>query len=123
MRRFLLLFIGLLIFAACSGGGGDDPAATVEDYLQAKVTSDADQIRALLCSEMESVLERETRTFESVTGVEIEDMSCLQDGDSHVVRCEGQIVALYGAEETHFPLVSYRVVEEDGQWKWCGEAP
>jgi hypothetical protein len=123
MRRSLLLFIGLLIFTACSGGGGDDPAATVEDYLQAKVASDADQIRALLCSEMESVLERETRTFESVTGVEIEGMSCSQDGDSHVVRCEGQIVALYGAEETHFPLVSYRVVEEDGQWKWCGEAP
>jgi hypothetical protein len=123
MRRSLLLFIGLLIFSACSGDGGDDPAAIVEDYLQAKVASDDDQIRALLCSEMESVLERETRTFESVTGVEIEGMSCLQDGDSHVVRCEGQIVALYGAEETHFPLVSYRVVEEDGQWKWCGEAP
>jgi hypothetical protein len=123
MRRFLLLFICLLIFAACSGGGGDDPAATVEDYLQAKVASDDDQIRALLCSEMESVLERETRTFESVTGVEIEDMSCSQDGDSNVVRCDGQIVALYGAEETRFPLVSYRVVEEDGQWKWCGEAP
>jgi len=123
MRRSLILFIGLLFVTACSGGGGDDPAATVEDYLQAKVASDADQIRALLCSEMESVLERETRTFESVTGVEIEGMSCLQDGDSHVVRCEGQIVALYGAEETHFPLVSYRVIEEDGQWKWCGEAP
>lgn len=123
MRRVLLLLVGLLAFVACSAGGGGDPVTTVEDYLFAKVTSDVDQIRALLCSEMESVLERETRTFESVTGVEIEDMSCLQDGDSNVVRCEGQIVALYGAEETHFPLVSYRVVEEDGQWKWCGEAP
>ena len=91
--------------------------------MQAKVASDADQIRALLCSEMESVLERETRTFESVSGVEIEDMSCVQNGDSNVVRCEGRIIALYGTEETEFPLVSYRVVEEDNQWKWCGEAP
>jgi hypothetical protein len=122
MKRLLLLLIGLLFITACSGSG-NDPATAVKDYLSAKVAGDTDQIRALLCSEMESVLERETRTFDSVTGVEIEDMSCSQEGDSPVVRCEGQIVALYGAEETHFPLVSYRVIEEDGQWKWCGEAP
>ena len=121
MRVVLLFLLGVIALAACSGGG--DPAGAVEDYLQAKVASDADQIRALLCSEMESVLERETRTFESVSGVEIEDMSCLQNGDSNVVRCEGRIIALYGTEETEFPLVSYRVVEEDNQWKWCGEAP
>ena len=118
----LFFLIVLLALAACAGGG-DDPAVVVEKYLQAKVDSDADQIRALLCSEMEAVLERETRTFESVTGVELEDMSCQQNGESDVVRCTGRIVALYGTEETEFPLVSYRVVEEDGQWKWCGEAP
>ncbi len=121
MKQFalILLLAGLLV--AC--GEASDPADTVEQYIQAKVEGDPEQIRALLCSEMEAVLEREIHTFESVSGVTIEDMTCQQEGDSDVVRCQGKIVALYGTEETEFPLVSYRVVEEDGVWKWCGEAP
>ena len=90
--------------------------------MQAKADADADTISQLLCSEMESVFERESRTFESVSGVHIEDMSCQQVGDSQVVSCQGTIVATYGTEDTEFPLASYRVVEEDGEWKWCGEA-
>ena len=123
MRVLLILLSLALPLVACGGSGAGDPAETVEKYMQAKVDGDADSIRALLCSEMESVLERESRTFESVSGVTIEGMDCQQDGDSNVVRCQGKIVALYGAEETEFPLVSYRVVEEDGEWRWCGEAP
>ena len=115
----LLLLLPLLILSC---GGGSDPAETVHDYLQAKVVSDAEAIRALLCSEMEAVLERETMTFQSVSGVELQGVSCERVGDSSKVACEGKIVALYGTEETEFPLVSYRVVEEDGEWKWCGEA-
>ena len=122
MKFSVLLLLLLLVLVACESGPGD-PAVAVEEYLQAKVASDIDEIRANLCAEMESVLERESRTFESVSGVELVGMSCQQDGDQPVVRCEGAITALYGTEETEFPLVSYRVVEEDGQWKWCGEAP
>ncbi len=90
--------------------------------MQAKADADADTIRQLLCAEMESVFERESRTFDSVSGVHIDGMSCQQVGDSEVVSCTGTIVATYGTEETEFPLASYRVVEEDGEWKWCGEA-
>jgi hypothetical protein len=122
MKTILLLHLFILLLAACSGGEGD-PAETVESYLQAKVESDRQLIQANLCSEMESLLERESRTFESVSGVELEDMACERVGDTDVVSCDGRIVALYGAEETEFPLVSYRVVQEDGEWKWCGEAP
>lgn len=122
MKRLIYLCILLAGLAACETGPGD-PAPVVVEYLQAKVISDSDQIRALLCSEMEAVLDREIYTFESVSGVELEGMSCQQEGDEPVVSCQGRIVALYGTEETEFPLVSYRVVEEDGQWKWCGEAP
>lgn len=124
MRSVLVLLFLALVLAACGGQG--DPAETVERYLQAKVASDRQQIQADLCSEMESVLEREARTFESVSGVELEGMACQRvddgQGDEAVVSCDGRIVALYGAEETEFPLVAYRVVQEDGQWKWCGEA-
>ena len=120
MKTVLILLLLALVLVACGGEG--DPAETVESYLQAKVESDREQIQALLCSEMESLLERETRTFESVAGVELENMACQRAGDSDVVSCDGRIVALYGTEETEFPLVSYRVVQEDGEWKWCGEA-
>lgn len=122
MRTTVILMLLALLLVACSGGEGD-PAETVETYLQAKVDGNRQEIQANLCSEMEAFLERESRTFESVSGVELDGMSCQRVGDSDVVSCEGRIVALYGAEETEFPLVSYRVVQEDGQWKWCGEAP
>jgi hypothetical protein len=121
--RFLLIS-GLLTIAlaACAGAGSGDPVDTVESYMQAKVEGDEETIRALLCSEMEANLEREIHTFDSVTGVTIEGMACEQVGDSPVVSCQGTIVALYGEEETEFPLVSYRVVQDAGEWKWCGEA-
>jgi hypothetical protein len=118
----LLLGLGLVLITACAAGAGD-PVQTVEDYLQAKVEGDGEALRGLLCSEMESALERETRSFESVTGVRIEDMACTFEEDTNTVRCDGKIIALYGTEESEFPLTAYRVFEEDGQWRWCGEAP
>ena len=130
MRQLILLMVIVagLVLAACgnegenAGGGaqGDPAARAVEDYLSAKVQGDEDTIRAGLCSEMESVLERELRTFESVADARIENMSCASEGTG-TVHCQGEIVALYGTEETKFPLGAYRVVEEDGVWRWCGE--
>ena len=109
------------LLAACSTGGAGDPAQTVEKYLQAKVSADAQAMRSLLCSEMEANLECESMTFVSVSDVRLEGMACVRDGDTDTVRCQGKIVATYGAEKTDFPLVAYRVVQEDGEWKWCGE--
>jgi ketosteroid isomerase-like protein len=116
------LFLFGLFLAACGGGnaGGGDPAQTVEKYLQAKVDGDADTIRGLLCADMEQFLERESRTFDSVQDVRIEGMSC-EDAGNGRVTCTGTIKALYGTEETEFPLTNYKVVQEDGEWKWCGE--
>ncbi len=127
----LVLFV-LFVGIGCGGndavdgdGKADAPARAVEKYLSAKVAGEADDIRAGLCSEMESVLERELRTFESVSNATIENMSCISDDSGveqeTVVRCTGEIVALYGTEETTFPLAAYRAVNEDGEWKWCGE--
>jgi hypothetical protein len=121
MKKLIYLFFILFILTACSSAGSD-PAVTVEKYLQAKADADGNTLDQLLCSEMESVLDREAHTFESVSGVHIEGMACEQVGDSQVVSCQGKIVATYGTEDTEFPLASYRVVEEDGEWKWCGEA-
>lgn len=121
--KLLILTFLMTLLAACGGSSpAGDPANTVESYLQAKAEGDADTIGQLLCSEMESVQEREVRTFESVSDVRLEGMACQRVGDSDVVGCAGKYVATYGAEDTEFPLGSYRVVDEDGEWKWCGEA-
>ena len=123
MKRTIILLVGLLLLlVACGDAGAGDPAETVERYFEAKVAADAEGLRQVLCSEMEANLEREVRTFEGVQGVHLEEMVCTQEGTSSTVRCEGSIVALYGTEETEFPLGAYRVVQEDGEWKWCGEA-
>lgn len=99
--------------------GSDDPAVlAVEQYLQAKVEGDDEAIRGLLCAEREADLQQEASSFDAVEAT-IEGMVCTRDGDA--VRCEGAIVADYGGENTEFPLAAYRVVEEDGVWKWCGE--
>lgn len=134
MKR--ITFAGILLvtlwLAACGARAGngntpaqDRPARAVEAYLGNKVSGDQEGIRAGLCSEMEAVLERELRTFESVSNASIENMSCAADDpaaeNETIVRCTGQIVALYGTEQTTFPLTSYRAVNEDGEWKWCGE--
>ena len=119
MRKMLLLAALLLLLMACADAG--DPAVMVENYLQAKVAGDADTVHALLCSAREADWEAELRTFSIAEGVKIEEMTCERQGESEIVACNGRIVALYGTEENVFPLVSYRVVEEDGQWRYCGE--
>ncbi len=132
IKKYLLFvsFLLLISLVACGGSGaggnaGDPPARAVEAYLSAKVQGDQDGIRAGLCSEMEAILDRELHAFDSVTDAAIENMSCVSDDPTATtetaVRCEGEIVALYGTEETNFPLSAYRAVNEDGEWKWCGE--
>lgn len=122
-RRWMLVLALALLLAACAGGddGAGDPAAAVERYLQAKIAGDADGVRALLCSDMESDLDREANSFAAIEAA-LEEMACQREGTSDVVRCQGKIVATYGTEQLDFPLSAYRVVREGGDWKWCGEA-
>lgn len=119
-----LFVLAVIVLAACGGanGGGGDPAKTVADYLTAKVAADESAMRPLLCSAMEADLAREASSFAGL-GATLENMTCTRDGESSTVTCTGAIVATYGTEESEFPLSSYSVVQEDGAWKWCGEAP
>jgi hypothetical protein len=115
-----MLLSGLLL-TAC--GSGKDPAKVVEHYLAAKVAQDEDTLHNLLCSQMEGSLEMELLSFASANDATIVDMRCSQRENINLVDCTGSIILSYGEEQNEFPLGTYRVVEEDDVWKWCGEAP
>lgn len=117
MKKAVWIVLALML-AACALGG--DPAKSVEKYLRAKVERDVDVMSRLLCAKMERQLKQETTTFAGVAGVSIDGMACKQDGQNRV-SCKGKIVAMYGQEKMEFPLVAYSVVQEDGEWKYCGE--
>ncbi len=131
-RLVFLSLVVMLIAAACSAptgapatpnaapGGENTAARVVEAYITAKVNVDQEGVRRLLCSEKEKDLQTEATTFLGVTEPKIEGMKCTSIGDNKV-KCDGKIVAQYGTETNEFPLVTYRVAQEDGEWKWCGE--
>ena len=122
MIRLLLIMMFVFLLGACAPSGEQsDPTDTVIQYMQAKVDGDRDTLSSLLCAELESTLNREAQSFATVDAV-LEEATCQREGDSDVVTCSGAIVADYGGEDTEFPLTSYRVVQEDDMWKWCGEA-
>ena len=114
---FILLIV--LLLAACAGSG--DPVQTVQRYLQAKTSGDQTVLQQTLCAEMEAVLEREVMSFDGVDA-RLENVACLFDADAATVTCSGAIIATYGGEDNTFPLGTYHVVQEAGEWKWCGEA-
>lgn len=123
MRRGLWFIVLVGVLAACApNSGAGDPTATVEGYLNAKITSDRDALASYLCAELEGTLDDEARTFATVTEATLQDAACTFDVDTSTVTCTGEIVAAYGMQETAFPLTTYRVVQEAGEWKWCGEA-
>jgi hypothetical protein len=121
-RKLLLALMAfaLLILSACADAG--DPAETVQAYLQAKIDGDREALSTRLCAEMESLLDNEARSFSTVTEARLEDAVCTYIAEGNTVSCTGAIVATYGTEATRFDLSNYRVVQEDGEWKWCGEA-
>lgn len=119
-----IVFLLLMIFCLCSCSQAideSDPSDMVIQYFQAKVAGDKDALQGLLCSELESTLNAEARSFSTVKA-ELVDATCNFKADNQVVACAGVIVADYNGENTEFQLTSYRVVQEDGAWKWCGEA-
>jgi hypothetical protein len=120
MKHLFLLLPFFLFLAACSGetagtGAGD----IVEDYLEAKVAGNLEAVTSLICSEMADNVTREAASFANVEAT-IEGMQCTANGNT--VTCTGTIIALYGNDEREFPLGNYRVVQEEGQWRWCGES-
>jgi hypothetical protein len=120
--RFVILLIFLVSLAGCSQSGG--PVAAIESYLRARVESDSNKLRVLSCAEWEAQAMIQADSFKSMDA-KIDTMTCSEsgtDGDATLVACEGKIITTYNGESREWPLGKYRAVQEDGEWKMCGEA-
>jgi len=125
MPKTLLGLLLIVVFAvtACAEKNDDPAAQAVIDYFQAKVEGNADALGGLLCAELESTLTAEANSFASVVASlrEVECASSPIDNNTARVACTGYIFVDYGQQQSELPLSAYRVVQEDGEWKWCGE--
>jgi hypothetical protein len=122
MLRFCIVILLLtLVLVGCDNT--NSPDKTIRQYLEARITSDADKLRNLSCAALESQAILEANSFRG-RNAELQGVSCKEagnDGDYVIVACEGKIVATYQGEKNEVPLGKYRTIQEDGEWKMCGE--
>lgn len=121
--RLLLILSLVMLVAACSQTG--DPGAAMVKYLEARAAADATAIRGLSCAAWESQAAMQADSFRAMNA-QLQDVTCTRsgdDGDAALVTCDGQIVTTYNGENRSWELGTYRMVQEDGEWKMCGEAP
>lgn len=119
---FVVLVLMFMLLAACAPQ--EDPADVVESYFRAAVEGNAETMQSVSCAEFEADAARQAQSFSTVEST-LEGMSCQKSGDegaAALVTCEGAVVMDYNGEEREFPLGTYRVVQEAGAWRFCGEA-
>lgn len=112
-----------LTLAGCSQAG--DPGAAMVKYLEARAAADADTIRGLSCAAWEGQAVAQADSFRSMNA-QLENVTCQQsgtDGNFTLVTCDGRIVTTYNGENREWALGTYRMAQEDGEWRMCGEAP
>ena len=129
MNRKLFLLAGLLLLMACqssntTGANAVGAPKVIENYLQAKVKADVNQMIALSCAAWESQAKVEASSFQSLKG-EIEGMSCSvssAEGSTAIVACQGKIKTTYNGESKERDLgqQQFKLAQEGGDWRMCG---
>jgi hypothetical protein len=128
MRRALILctLLLLLILTGCAKKATAPQA--IENYLKAKVSGNEDKLVSLSCKDWEAQAALDVVPFQSVEA-KIDNLSCKksgQDGSYTLVTCEGTLVIQYRGENPRSQSLSgttSRALQEDGDWKMCGEQP
>ncbi len=119
----MILALLLLVLAACAPSESD-PSTAMMSYLQARTEADASKMQGLSCVEWEAQAAIQAQSFRSMNA-QLKDVTCTtgtQAGDYTLVQCDGQIITSYNGENREWELGSYRMTQEDGEWKMCGEA-
>jgi hypothetical protein len=120
------LFLVILLLAACgsSGGSADDSSRVVQDYYQALVDGNVNQMKSLSCAAWEESAQVEYDAFAGVK-TSLDNLQCKstgRQGDFTQVSCTGKIIATYGNENQEFDLGNavYKTIQEAGEWRMCG---
>jgi hypothetical protein len=130
MKKFLKnpwsLLLALALFAAGCQGGQGGAASAIEKYLQARATSDVDQMTLLSCPAWEAQARVESASFKSMNA-KLDGVTCQisgSEGGSTLVTCQGQIVTTYQGEARQWSVGDhpFKVVQQDGEWRMCGYA-
>lgn len=121
MKRLLIVPL-LLMLAACAQAV--TPAQTIEKYLQARVESDSNTLQQLACGAWEAQAALEAESFRSAND-QLEGLACRETGQADgytIVECDGRLLTTYDGETRERALGAYRLVQEGGEWRMCGEA-
>jgi hypothetical protein len=122
----LILACGM---ASCSGDNAENDAdaavAAIGNYWVARVSLDEEDLYQYTCAARESLVPGEIQSLSTVQNMRLENFTCRQTGTAGadlIVTCDGELVADYGADDTNrFPMRSYLMTKENGEWKMCGE--
>ncbi|MBZ0303901.1 MAG: hypothetical protein K8J31_29455 [Anaerolineae bacterium] len=122
MKPGFLLGLCALWLAACAAHA--DAAQVVETYFRAVVGNQRDRLSELSCTAWETHALTTAASFQG-TSARLENMQCqvVESNEGYqIVQCQGRITVAYQGEQREFPLGRYRVEQEDGAWRVCGEA-
>ena len=114
-----------LALTACGSNQEVGASKAVENYLNALVNKNSEQLSALSCADWEPTALTELDSFQAVT-TKLENLACQQtgtEGDNTLVLCQGKIIATYNNENQEIDLSArtYVLVNQSGEWLVCGE--
>lgn len=129
-RNYLLVIIAaaitmiFLVMGCTSPDSGNNPVRAIESYLHGLVAKDANQVVVFSCAAWEEQARQELRSFDANT-IRLENLQCQEigrDGEATLVKCSGNIIANYGAEDMSIDLsrLVYKAILESGEWRMCG---
>ena len=112
------------LLAACSAAGSNSAPKAVENYLQALVAGDVNQMISASCADWEAQARIEFDSFAAVK-LTLEGLRCEETGKADpftLVTCQGSIIANYGAEDLQIDVADrpFQVIQEGGTWRMCG---
>ncbi len=122
LALILVILAGVLV--ACGGANTnstDVQSRVVLSYLEARIAGDEEALKKTMCAAQEGDAVRIAQSFKSVEA-KLQDVACTYESAGSKVSCTGAIVVTYQGENRDLAPGAYTVVEEDGEWKVCGEA-
>jgi hypothetical protein len=129
IARVASMTVVATLLIACNGDAaapGDvaGAAKNVEAYLQARVSSNVDQMISLSCAAWESKARVEATSFQSMQA-QLEGVACTAtpgDANAATVNCSGRILTSYNGESREWKLDArpFASTFEGGEWRMCG---